>query len=528
MTITIKTPKGERSIGPGHPVFIIAEMSGNHKQSFERALKLIDAAVEAGVDAIKLQTYTPNTLTINCDKEPFQVKINDAWAGSRLYDLYQKAYMPWEWQPELKKYAESKGVLLFSAAYEETSVEFLESINVQLHKVTSFETSHIPFLKRIGQTKKPVILSRGLTSLEELELAITVLKENGCPEIIILHCVSSYPATVEQMNLSTIPDIAKRFSVVTGLSDHSLGITAPIAAVALGASVIEKHYTLLRTEGGVDAAFSLEPKELKEMVQSIRNTEKALGTPSYEIKSKEGENFVFKQSIFVVKDIKKGDILNKENIRIIRPGQGLNPKYYEELLGKTASQDLERGTPLNKEMVEDFIPYDIKKENKEKEELIYRFADKNDCKTIFNWRNDPSTIRYAPSGKVDYNNHLNWFNQKISNPKTQIFMVTKRKDQNNSENEEIGMIRFDFRDDSCSEISINLNPQFRGQGWGAKMLASMTKKYFMNFNVKKIYAQIMAGNLGSIKLFEKCGFKLDQKEGKNEEETKILDYYLLR
>ena len=352
----IKTPKGNRKIGPGEPCFIIAEMSGNHNHSYEKALKIIDAAVEAGVDAIKIQTYTADTLTIDCDKEYFQVKVNDAWAGNTLYKLYEMAYTPWDWQPKLKKYAEEKGVLLFSTPFDNTAVDFLEDMDISLYKVASFETGDLELLQKIGSTKKPVIMSRGMTGLEELELAIKTLKDAGAPQVAVLHCVSSYPATPEQMNLSIIPDIAKRFEIISGLSDHSMdslgGVVVPLISVALGASIIEKHFTLDRSEGGPDAAFSLEPKEMKQLVKAVRDAEAAIGRPNYEIGKKEAENKVFRRSIFVVKDIKEGEELTRENIRVIRPGYGLEPKELPEVLGKKAKQNIERGTPLSWDLIE--------------------------------------------------------------------------------------------------------------------------------------------------------------------------------
>lgn len=345
-SIIIKTPKGERKIGPGNPVFIVAEMSGNHNQSYENALKIIDAAAEAGADAIKLQTYTPDTITIDSDKEYFQVKVNEAWAGQTLYQLYQKAYTPWDWQPKLKEYAESKGLVCFSTPFDVTAADFLEQMRVDIYKVASFEVVDIPLLKRIGQTKKPVIMSRGMASQEELELAIKTLKENGTSQIALLHCVSSYPAKPEEMNLATIPDMQERFSVVAGLSDHTLGSTIAIAAVALGASVIEKHVTLSRAAGGPDAGFSLEPDELKRMVLAVRDAEAALGKPRYGSGARESENMTFRKSLFAVADIKKGEKFTPENIRSIRPGHGLAPKYYDEVIGKMAAEDIERGIPL--------------------------------------------------------------------------------------------------------------------------------------------------------------------------------------
>lgn len=344
--LKIFSPQGERKIGPGQPVFIVAEMSGNHNQDINRAYQIIDAAAEARVDAIKLQTYTPDTITIDCDKEYFQVKVNDAWKGQTLYSLYQKAYTPWEWQPKLKEYGESKGLVVFSSPFDETAVDFLEGLGVSLYKVASFEVVDLELLKKIGSTKKPVIMSRGMASIEEIEMAIKTLKEAGAPQVAVLHCVSSYPATPEQMNLATIPDLAKKFNVISGLSDHTLGITVPIAAVALSASIIEKHFTLRRADGGSDAGFSLETEEMKHLVQAVREAEKAIGSPSYQIGNKEAENKVFRRSLFVVRDIKKGETFTRGNVRCIRPGYGLAPKYLNEVFGRTATRNIERGTPL--------------------------------------------------------------------------------------------------------------------------------------------------------------------------------------
>ncbi|OGF14607.1 pseudaminic acid synthase [Candidatus Falkowbacteria bacterium RIFCSPLOWO2_12_FULL_45_10] len=349
--IEIKTPKGKRKIGPGQPVFIVAEMSGNHNQSFARARKIIDAAASAGADAVKLQTYTADTLTINSNKKWFQVKVNDAWKGQSLYSLYKKAYTPWDWQPKLKKYAEQKGMVVFSTPFDSTAVDFLEKMNVALYKVASFEIGDIALLKRIGRTKKPVIISRGLASLDDIKLAIKTLKANGAPAVAVLHCVSSYPAAPEQMNLATIPDIAKKFKVVAGLSDHTLGITMPIAAVALGAGIIEKHFTLKRAEGGPDADFSLEPAEFKQMVLSVRDAAKALGKPTYQVGKKEAANIVFRRSLFVVQGIKRGENFTVQNVRSIRPGYGLAPKYYEQIIGKIAASDISSGTPLNWKLI---------------------------------------------------------------------------------------------------------------------------------------------------------------------------------
>jgi len=335
-----------REIGSGNPCFIIAEMSANHNQDFERAKQIIKTACECGADAVKLQTYTPDTLTIDCSKEWFLVKdSNPDWKGKTLYDLYKKAYMPWDWYAELKKIADNYKVILFSTAYDETAVDFLEKMNAPAYKIASFEITDIELLKKIAKTKKPVILSRGMSTLDELKEAVRVLKENGSSNICILHCVSSYPAKLEQMNLSTIPAIKKKFGVISGLSDHSLGITASVSSVVLGASVIERHFTLKRADGGVDATFSLEPEEFKQLVQSVREVEKIIGHIQLE-PEKDEKGIIFRRSLFIVKDMKKGEEISRENVRCIRPSYGLAPKYLPEVLGKKIKKDIQKGTPL--------------------------------------------------------------------------------------------------------------------------------------------------------------------------------------
>lgn len=342
---------GKRKIGAGQPTFIIAEMSGNHKQDIKRAYEIIDAAAAAGVDAVKLQTYTPDTLTINCDNKWFRIGKTNTWSDQTLYDLYKTAYTPWDWQPKLKEYGEKKGLIVFSTPFDPTAVDFLEKMNVALYKIASFENVDLELLKRIGETKKPVIISRGLASIEDTQLAVDTLKKSGTKAIAVLHCISSYPATLEQMNVATISDIKKRFNVIPGLSDHSLGLTASITAVALGAKIIEKHLTLSRKDGGPDYAFSLEPKELKQLVKTIREIEKAIGKPIYSPDKREAENVVFRRSLFVVANIKKGAKFTHENVRCIRPGYGLHPKYLNETVGKIARKGISRGTPLSWDLI---------------------------------------------------------------------------------------------------------------------------------------------------------------------------------
>lgn len=349
--ITIPTPRGERRIGPGEPVLVVAELSGNHNQSYDRAVELVEAAIEAGADAIKLQTYTADTMTIDCDNDYFQVKVNPVWAGRTLYNLYEMAHTPWEWQPKLKAHAEAKGVPLFSTPFDATSIEFLEEMGVTLYKVASFEVGDISLLRRIGATRKPVILSRGMATVEEIELALHTLREAGAMKIALLHCVSSYPAVPSQMNLRTIPDLLRRFDVVPGLSDHTRGTAVALASVALGACIIEKHLVLRRADGGLDAAFSLEPHELRELVDDVRDVSAALGNPSYEADGKEAESRVFRRSLFVVADIAAGEVFTERNVRVIRPGFGMAPQYLDLVLGKKAAVKIARGMPLSPELI---------------------------------------------------------------------------------------------------------------------------------------------------------------------------------
>ncbi len=342
---------GGRKVGGNAPCLMVAEISCNHLQKKEYALKLIEEAKKAGADAVKFQTYTPNTITMKADSEYFRIK-GTLWAGKTLYDLYEEAYTPWDWFPELKEKAEAEGLIFFSSPFDETAVDFLEKLGVPAYKIASFEINHIPLLKYVAAKRKPVIISSGVATLEDLELAVKTIRGQGNDKIIILKCTSAYPAPPDEMNLRTIADIAERFGVVPGLSDHSAGTVAPIAAVALGAKVIEKHFILDRKMGGPDAAFSLEPKEFAAMVGAVREAEQELGKATYE-RGEETKGHVFAmRSIFAVKDIREGERLTKENIRVIRPGHGLHPKFYESLLGKKAKKAVRRGTPMSLEFVE--------------------------------------------------------------------------------------------------------------------------------------------------------------------------------
>ena len=336
-----------RRIRPGLPTYIMAEMSANHNQDFDQAVKLIKVAKEAGADAVKLQTYTPDTLTIRSDREYFRIGGGTLWDGYTLYDLYSEAYMPWEWQPKLKAIAEEIGIDLLSTAYDSSAVDFLEEMGVPVHKVASFENVDIPLIEKMARTGKPLIISTGMATLGEIEEAVQAARNAGATQIALLKCTSAYPAPPEEMNLRTIPHLAEAFGVPVGLSDHTLGIAVPVAAVALGACIVEKHFILSRDIPGPDSAFSSEPHEFKAMVEAIRTAEKALGQVRYGVSEREAKSRVFRRSLFVVSDVKAGDIFTAENVRSIRPGYGLHTRYLDEIIGRRASQDIKRGTPLS-------------------------------------------------------------------------------------------------------------------------------------------------------------------------------------
>lgn len=330
-------------------VFIIAELSANHNQDLSIAIETIHAIKEAGADAVKLQTYTPDTITINCDNEYFKIKQGTLWDGQTLYELYKKAYTPWEWHWELKQLADKLGLILLSTPFDKTAVDFLEKLNVSMYKIASFEITDIPLIEYVASKKKPIIISTGIAIYEDIELAVQTCRNNACNDITLLKCTSVYPAPLDEINLATIPDMAKRFNVNVGLSDHTIGISVPLAAVALGATVIEKHFILDKKLGGPDAKFSIEPKEFAIMVKSIREVEQAIGKVTYELSEKIAKNRIFARSLFAVTDIHVGDIFTEQNIKSIRPGYGLHPKYYKNIIGKIAKRNIKRGEPLTEE-----------------------------------------------------------------------------------------------------------------------------------------------------------------------------------
>lgn len=340
-----------RLIGPGHPPYVIAEMSGNHNGDIDRAFALLQAAKDAGADAVKLQTYTADTITLDHDGQEFVIK-GGLWDGRRLYELYQEAHTPWEWHGALFAKASELGITLFSTPFDHTAVDFLESLGAPAYKIASFEAIDLPLIEKAASTKKPLIISTGMANEDEIEEAVATARKAGNNQIVLLHCVSAYPARPEEANLLTIPDIAERYGVTVGLSDHTMGSEVSIAAVALGASVIEKHFTLARSDGGPDSAFSLEPHELKALCEGCRVAGLARGHVNYERTAGERDNVVFRRSLYVIRDMAAGEKFSKENLRSIRPGFGLAPKHLPDFLGKVASKPVKRGTALSWDMLQ--------------------------------------------------------------------------------------------------------------------------------------------------------------------------------
>ena len=343
---------GNKLVGGDAPAFIVAEVSGNHLQDFERAKAIIKAAADAGADAVKLQTYTADTITLDCDNDYFQITQGTIWDGTTLHKLYQEAFTPWEWQPELMKYANELGLECFSSPFDHTAVDFMEKMDMPAYKIASFEINDIPLIRKIAKLGKPIIFATGIAYLEDIERALKVCKEEGNEQVILLKCTSQYPSPYESMNLRVIPNMAEVFDCTTGLSDHSMGCTVAVASVALGAKMVEKHLTLSRADGGPDAEFSMEPAEFKQMVDEIRIVEKALGKVTYELTEQQVRSREDGRSLFVVKDVKAGEEFSEENVRSIRPNFGLHTMYYDVVIGKKAKVDIAKGTPLAWNLIE--------------------------------------------------------------------------------------------------------------------------------------------------------------------------------
>ena len=340
-----------RTIGPGHPAYIMAEMSANHRGSYDEAVRLVHAMKAAGADAVKVQTYTPDTITLDSDAPAFKQPEGSLWAGRTLYELYEEACTPWDWQPRLQAEAQALGLDFFSSPFDFTAIEFLEKLAVPAYKISSFEVVDLPLIRAVARTGKPVIMSVGMATADEIDEAIAVIRAEGNEQIVLLKCVSAYPADPAAMNLRMMPELAERFHVPVGLSDHSLEIAVPVAAVALGACVIEKHFTLDRSQGGPDSGFSLEPAEFRAMVDAVRVAEKALGRVTYALTDAEQASRAFRRSLYVARDMRPGDVFTPENLRSVRPGNGLSPKHYDALLGRQAVRAIQKGEPAAWDMV---------------------------------------------------------------------------------------------------------------------------------------------------------------------------------
>lgn len=352
---SIKVEKFE--IGCNHRPFIIAEMSGNHNQSLDRALEIVEAAAATGAHALKIQTYTADTITLDVDTPDFMISDEgNLWKGRKLHDLYDEAHTPWEWHKPIFDRAKELGMIAFSTPFDETAVDFLEELDVPLYKIASFENSDLPLIKKVASTGKPMIVSTGMATVAELDELVRTAKEAGCEDLILLKCTSTYPATADNTNISTIPHMSDLFNVQVGLSDHTMGTGVAVAAVALGATVVEKHFTLNRADGGVDSAFSMEPAEMKALVEETERAWQAMGKITYGPTEKEKASLKFRRSIYVSKDIKAGEPFTKDNIRIVRPGYGLEPKYYEQIVGMSAKEDYKKGKPLTFESLFNKIP----------------------------------------------------------------------------------------------------------------------------------------------------------------------------
>jgi pseudaminic acid synthase len=339
---------GSKNIGINERPYVIAEMSGNHNQSLDRALEIVDAAAGSGVDALKIQTYTPDTMTLNISEGEFFIEDKKSlWKGKSLYELYAEAMTPWEWHAPIMERCKKLNIDFFSSPFDATAVDFLEKLGVSFYKIASFELNDIPLIKKVAQTGKPMIMSTGMATVSEIYDAVETARKNGCKDIVLLKCTSSYPADPKEANLMTIKSLRDTFGVEVGLSDHTMGIAVPIASVAMGATVIEKHFTIKRADGGVDSAFSMEPQEFKDMIREVNRAKDALGNIHFGLTESELRSRVFRRSVYISEDVKKGETFNEKNLRVIRPGLGLEPKFFETVLGHKSKEDYKKGTPLS-------------------------------------------------------------------------------------------------------------------------------------------------------------------------------------
>jgi N-acetylneuraminate synthase (EC 2.5.1.56) len=479
----------DKTIGEGHPVYVIAEMSANHAGSIQNAKEIIHKAKECGADCIKIQTYTADTLTIDCNNDYFKIK-DGIWKGENLYGLYAKAFTPWVWQAELKNEAEQIGLDFFSTPFDETAVDFLENIDVDFYKIASFELIDIPLIEYIAAKGKPIIMSTGMGSFTEIKEAVNAIRGQRNDSLILLKCSSAYPALSEDMNLRTIQHMKQEFKCPVGLSDHSMGSLGAITAVAMGATVIEKHFCLSRKIENPDASFSMEPEEFKAMVDDIRTVEKAMGRISYDLSKKEEENKLFRRSIFVVKDVVEGEVFSKENIRVIRPGHGMKPKYYNRVLNCHAAQSIKRGAPLQAEIIKERISEDYLQK-----------ADWQGVDLLYEWANDKETrLNSFNIKKIEYEEHKNWFKNCLENPNCDIYILY------NDDSEPIGHIRLQYQD-NVGTISYSIAPKHRGEGYGVKMIRLIEQEIKKaRPEIRQLIGSVKHKNIASQKIFEVNGY----------------------
>jgi N-acetylneuraminate synthase len=477
-----------RPVGEGAPVFIVAELSANHVQKKEIALRTIEAAAKAGADAIKLQTYTPDTLTLASTAQPFVVKTSNAWAGRTLHELYAEAMTPWEWHRELIDAAKALGLICFSTPFDPTAVAFLEELGVPVHKVASFELNDLSLVERIARTGKPVIMSTGMATLGDIEAAIGACRDAGNDRVALLRCVSSYPARPEMMDLSSFPFLAG-FGTVVGLSDHTRDATVAIMSIALGTKIIEKHFILDRSLGGPDSFFSLEPGEFEHMVRAVRDAERALGKPRFGPSPDEVASTAFRRSLFVAKDLAAGEIITCDHVRSVRPANGLHPKHLPSVLGRRAARELKFGNPLVWEDVGSAA----------EPEITLRPATLGDRELLLAWRNDPQTRAMSLSAaEVSRTEHERWLSSSLDSPDRKL-LVAELGDKT------IGTVRLDSRGHLAHEVSLTMAPEHRGKGYSVRVLRA-AERFAASEGVVHLVATIKKDNAASVRAFKKAGY----------------------
>jgi pseudaminic acid synthase len=479
---------GPRPVGGDAPVFIVAELSANHGQKKDVALRTIEAAARAGADAIKLQTYTPDTLTLRSEAPPFVVRTENAWQGRTLYDLYREAMTPWEWHEELMQAAQAAGLLCFSTPFDATAVDFLEGLAVPAHKVASFELTDLPLVERIASTGKPVILSTGMASLGEIEAAVATCRESGNEKLALLRCISSYPARAEYMGLASLA-VLRSFGTVVGLSDHTRDSTVAVAAVALGAKIVEKHFILDRSIGGPDSFFSLEPEEFHSMVRAVRDAETAVGAARFGPSPDEVASTTFRRSLFVVEDVNAGEVLTCDSVRSVRPAHGVPARFLPAVLGRTAARSARRAEPFAWNMVGPRPEVFVRLRN----------ATMEDSEQLRAWRNDPVTRQMSiHTAEVSASEHADWLQKALASPERSVLMAETGDGT-------VGVVRLDRQSSRQAEVSLTLAPSNRGKGLSASVLQA-AESFARQRGDVRLLATIKVDNEASIRAFKRAGY----------------------